>query len=254
MGEAKSEAFGNQLLPRQVESTLAKPSDRKTTLTWGWDRGRLLLLWNLSRTVAKVMNRPLSPPRYGPELTPLLERAGIAPLDAGQPVTGVTDQLRKLLRGGRFAGLQIVDEAAARACMAGLWLRFNELDESHRISQELHSSTGSYWHAIMHRREGDFGNSKYWFRQTGQHPVLDQLTEAVRELTAQYETTGESLPEACRALVSRGAWDPFRFVDVCEAVVRGRLDAERWCREVQQCEWQRLFDDCFARAVQGNES
>ncbi|MBL8830309.1 MAG: hypothetical protein JNM18_25250 [Planctomycetaceae bacterium] len=199
------------------------------------------------------MNCSPSPPHYGPELTTLLEQAELAPLDAGRPVTGVSDQLRRLLRTGRFAGLKIVDEAAARACMAGLWLRFNELDESHRISQELHSSTGSYWHAIMHRREGDFGNSKFWFRQTGQHPVLDHLTEAVRELPAEYGTSGETLPEACRALKSRPTWDPFRFVDACEAVVRGKLNAERWCRDVQQCEWQLLFDDCFTRAVQGNE-
>lgn len=190
------------------------------------------------------------PLNYGPELTPLLAQAELAPLDAGRPQANVSRQLGKLLRGGSFAGLPIVDEAAVKACLAGLWLRFNELDESHRISQELHSSTGSYWHAIMHRREGDFGNSKYWFRQTGQHPVLDQLNDAVAELTAEYETTGEPLPEVCRGLVSRGVWDPYRFVDVCEAVVRGRLAAERWCREVQQCEWQRLFDDCFQRAVQ----
>jgi hypothetical protein len=190
---------------------------------------------------------------YGPELTELLALAGESPLDAGRPVEQVGKRLRSLLDRGQLAGRPVVDEAAARACLAGLWLLFNELDESHRISQELHSSTGSYWHAIMHRREGDFSNAKYWFRQVGQHTVLGQLSAAVRELTAAGDRSGETLPEACRAMSSSSTWDPFRFVDLCEAVVRRKLAAEAWCRRVQQCEWQRLFDDCFRRAVKCDE-
>src|SRR5208282_3154263 len=46
------------------------------------------------------------------------------------------------------------------AMLAGLWLWHDGLDESHRISQGLSSPAGSFWHAIMHRREGDFSNSK----------------------------------------------------------------------------------------------
>src|SRR5277367_1162697 len=41
----------------------------------------------------------------------------------------------------------------AKAMLAGLWLWHDWLDQSHEISQSLHSATGSFWHAIMHRRE-----------------------------------------------------------------------------------------------------
>src|SRR5687768_16281564 len=41
----------------------------------------------------------------------------------------------------------------AKALLAALWLLHDFLDESHTISQGLNSPTGSYWHAIMHRRE-----------------------------------------------------------------------------------------------------
>jgi hypothetical protein len=58
---------------------------------------------------------------------------------------------------------------------AGLWLYVDELDRSHRISQGASDSTGSFWHGIMHRREGDFSNSHYWFRKTGHHPAMDGL-------------------------------------------------------------------------------
>src|SRR5262245_25728404 len=42
----------------------------------------------------------------------------------------------------------------ARAMLSGLWLRHDWLDQSHTISQGIENSTGSWWHAIMHRREG----------------------------------------------------------------------------------------------------
>lgn len=55
---------------------------------------------------------------------------------------------------------------------AGLWLYVDNLDRSHTVSQSLNDSTGSFWHGIMHRREGDFANSHYWMRKAAGHPVL----------------------------------------------------------------------------------
>src|SRR5262245_30305459 len=51
----------------------------------------------------------------------------------------------------------------ARCVLAGLWLLHDELDRAHGIVQEVGSESGSFWHAIMHRREGDFSNSRYWY-------------------------------------------------------------------------------------------
>ena len=41
----------------------------------------------------------------------------------------------------------------ANACRAGLWLYHEFLDEAHEITQHLHTPAGSYWHALVHRRE-----------------------------------------------------------------------------------------------------
>src|SRR3954447_7892804 len=71
-----------------------------------------------------------------------------------------------------LVGETVVRPDDARAMLSGLWLYFDWLDESHRISQDLPSATGSFWHAIMHRREGDFSNSKYWYARCQGHPAL----------------------------------------------------------------------------------
>jgi hypothetical protein len=59
-----------------------------------------------------------------------------------------------------------------RSVLSALWLWHDYLDESHIISQKIDTPTGSFWHAIMHRREGDFSNSKYWYARCADHPAL----------------------------------------------------------------------------------
>ena len=61
------------------------------------------------------------------------------------------------------------------ALHAGLWLYVDQLDRSHTVSQGIDDATGSFWHGIMHRREGDFSNSHYWFRKVGTHPAMPRI-------------------------------------------------------------------------------
>ena len=68
------------------------------------------------------------------------------------------------------------DEAlAAPVLQAALWLYADDLDRSHRICQQIDDATGSFWHGIMHRREGDFDNSRYWFNKVGDHPAISRI-------------------------------------------------------------------------------
>ena len=59
----------------------------------------------------------------------------------------------------------------------GLWLRCGFWAEAHNVAQDLHTPTGSYWHAILHRAEPDEFNAGYWFRKIGSHPVLLQMAD-----------------------------------------------------------------------------
>ena len=62
---------------------------------------------------------------------------------------------------------------------SALYLAAGALDQSHSISQDLHTPLGSYLHGIMHRREHDFSNANYWFRQAGQTSFTTGLREAL---------------------------------------------------------------------------
>lgn len=108
-----------------------------------------------------------------------------------------------------------VQDAAKDNCLSGLWLLAGDIDRSHTISQDLPSREGSFLHGIMHRREGDFGNAKYWFRKVGEHPVLDQVN---------HHTDGVYS-------------DPYDFVDACSQASRDR-DA---LIQAQWIEWQALM-------------
>lgn len=135
------------------------------------------------------------------------------------------------------------DEEMAEACRAGLLLRWDGLHQSHTISQSIHNATGSYWHGIMHRREGDFSNAKYWFRRVGHHPVFDRLAEEAVALAKQ-------APDSCLATDLRrwNEWDSFEFVDWCQRCVRDPSAGADLCRRIALVEWQLLFDYCYDQA------
>lgn len=55
------------------------------------------------------------------------------------------------------------------------WIYVDELEKAHEICQDQPDETGSMWHAIIHRREGDYSNAKYWLHRAGHHPALRHL-------------------------------------------------------------------------------
>jgi hypothetical protein len=120
--------------------------------------------------------------------------------------------------------------------VCGLWLRLDRIDEAHKIAQDLETPEGSFWHAIVHRREPDPGNSAYWFRRTGRHPVFPALRAAVDQLLPAHPGAAFSL---------RSEWDPFAWIDFWERA-RQNQSSPDWslAQEIQRVEWEVLFDYC----------
>ncbi len=181
----------------------------------------------------------IDPAGYPPAIAQLLRVLPLAPLGPGQPHREVRDQLTAL--SAAFpAG---ADQDLVAACRAGLYLAFDFLDEAHTISQDLHTSEGSYWHALMHRREPDFANSAYWFRRVGKHPVYEPLRGVAADLAAKVSAQG-------KFLTRQATWDPISFVELCEESYGEKAPCHLLCRQVQRAEWMLLFEHCYRRATQ----
>jgi len=113
----------------------------------------------------------------------------------------------------------IGDFDMAACCVSGIWLLHNFLHKSHDISQEVHTAEGSFWHAIMHRLEGDFWNSKYWYRKVGNHPTFEKIERN---------------------------WNPEHYVDQCETAHQSGSPTDVQATAI--AEWKALFEYCFVNA------
>lgn len=186
----------------------------------------------------------LDPQAYPAAWASLLHGHEPCPLGPGKPDEQRRAELAALDIGGLAAGAPLADSEMAQCCLAAVWLRHGFLDESHRISQRIGSASGSYWHGIMHRREPDFSNAKYWFRRTGQHPIFESLYVETSKLVGQCPSA-----TVAQSLVQSPRWDPFALVDACELVWQADGDEQQLCRRIAQVEWELLFDHCYRQAV-----
>jgi hypothetical protein len=179
---------------------------------------------------------PFDSKAYGAQLAEILalDQSGhrLIPL-----ISGVcsSDAARERLKSQKATDLFRRAHAPLEA-LGGLWLYFSCFDECHEIVQDLNSPEASFWHAILHRQEPDAGNSAYWFRRVGMHPVFQGLRSAATGIVARYPDAGFEVATA---------WDPFSFVTFCEQTRRQPgSPSERAAQEIQRAEWQLLFDYC----------
>jgi hypothetical protein len=163
----------------------------------------------------------------------------------------------------RFKAAGLNSSPDALALQAGLLLWNDDLDASHTVSQDVETQTGSYWHGIMHRMEGDYSNAKYWFRRVGSHPVYAQVAEkaAVRLKEAADNKAMQDGYGTDRLIASivdgSGAWNPYAFIDCVErAVTARRTDASsapytEVLERIQQDEIEALLSYCFRQVFGG---
>jgi hypothetical protein len=154
-----------------------------------------------------------------------------------RPPRGSNEMLKSL---ERLDWTNVAKARQGEVLRAGaLWLH-GFLDESHSVAQGIASAEGSYWHALMHRSEGDFSNSKYWYRRVGRHAIFPDLLAATRQLKIG--------PESFEAgLLDSEDWDPFRFVDAMKHAT-GKTGDTALLQAIAREEYNLLMGYCLAKA------
>ena len=192
---------------------------------------------------------------YTPAIAEVIEKleAGnplptLVPQDAWSPE--LTDTLASSSLDDLFQGKSVKNTTFGEAIKSGLLLWNDALDESHTISQELGNQTGSYWHGIMHRREPDYSNSKYWFGRVGPHPIFPALRERALAILKEIPNPSDALANIAQTIEADGNWDAYQFIDWCQAAENGSdADVTRFLQQVQAEEIKLLLAYSYQNAV-----
>jgi hypothetical protein len=143
------------------------------------------------------------------------------------------------------------DPCEAEAVLAGL-LQINDyLDESHNHSQRIQGKgqdvNGDYWHGIMHRREPDYGNGKYWFRRVGHHPCFDLLPPLADQAFDECNASDSS--DWKHRVAGSNGWDGAAFIDLCQAAEQSSdADLTTAAKKIQWAEMLLLLVHSYRQA------
>lgn len=63
------------------------------------------------------------------------------------------------------------------ALLAMWWDGRGDWEKAHDCAQAQDDSAGAWVHAYLHRKEGDIGNARYWYRRAGKEAASTPLPE-----------------------------------------------------------------------------
>ena len=115
---------------------------------------------------------------------------------------------------------------------SALLLWHDHLEASHEISQCLNSKDGCFLHALMHRREPDFPNAKYWLNRTGQYKAYSEIAKRSKILLKE-----GNLPK-----LFTGEWNPYAMVDSVEHA-KPNTQTYKTLQKIQQIEMEIFIEN-----------
>jgi hypothetical protein len=118
-------------------------------------------------------------------------------------------------------------------CRAAVLLWHDHFEAAHNLAQEVEGPNGSLLHGILHRREPDFSNARYWFRRVGAtHPSFDCVVGKIK-----IALRGAGDESFAKLMIANGKWHPLGFVDLLEdAQLRPDPSRDKLWRQIQAAE------------------
>ena len=169
------------------------------------------------------------------EISKFLELAGsegsrpFDRLEKGKPVSKAKETVEK-------SGLKPLAQAA-------LYLYFDCFEEAHNIANDHEGSTEGNWiHAIVHRREPDAGNSRYWYARVNVPAKISG--EIAREaLAILKEQPVKELEPLVQKLEKSKRWEPEAFVGLCDQFRKKDPSVPGYgvLAKIQESEWRGLI-------------
>src|SRR6266404_2289975 len=155
-------------------------------------------------------------PRAGVQLPGALQHT----LDEALPGLKISEERQQLIR-----------------ALVLLW--HDHREAAHVIAQTIDNADGAFVHGMMHRRQPDYGNAKYWFRRVGNHPAFAAMVKRVTVLL-----DAKAQPALLRRLTPNGEWDAFAFIDLCEEAANRKTGhtTVSLLREIQRIETEALLE------------
>jgi hypothetical protein len=143
----------------------------------------------------------------------------------------------------RFFTAAEVADAVRPDLEAAALLWHDHLEAAHSIAQGRTTPEATFLHGVMHRREPDFGNARYWFHRLGRHDAFYAISRAATPWLVHARA-----PDLAVQLLPNGLWDPFAFIDACAAAAgRDRTDPVRArLMQIQRFEFEALAGHLLA--------
>ena len=156
----------------------------------------------------------------------------LRPGDSSDPAAII--RIRESAEDEIAGGNAIRDAGMFALVRAGLFYLYDGLDAAHRIVQDVSTDTGAYWHGMVHRREADFDNARYWFRRAGVLPFFGDLHRAAGARSS--------------IVAAQPDWDPYLFTGLCEQERFGANENLAELIQLQRAEFEVLFDYVWRKA------
>ena len=137
---------------------------------------------------------------YSAFITDFLRRVQLPRISAREPLPD--KELIQQTTAAKEHEISRADGPQTSCARSLLLLAAGDLDQAHRMVQEMSTPDAAYIHGVIHRIDDDFNNARYWFRSARIHPADAEM----------YRRAAASSPTVARHSI----WDPVLVTDMVE--------------------------------------